>query len=295
MGWTKRLFTQAHALSLLGLLPPEAWADSKRGKVAPELLLAQKAPAVLDVGRYLLSEKFDGVRAYWDGHLMFSRSGQRIELPAWFAAHLPMRALDGELWLARRRFDELSAAVRRRQPRESEWRRIRYLLFELPGAQGSFEQRAQALQTLARQADWEGLQAVEQFRVAGSAELRRRLQAVLREGGEGLMLHEAAAPYQTGRRNALLKLKPQDDDEAVVLAHLPGEGRYEGRLGGLRVRNAEGQVFVLGTGFSEAQRRAPPPVGGLVSYRYRGLTGQGLPRSASFWRRLDWSEEDGGD
>jgi DNA ligase 1 len=101
------------------------------------------------------------------------------------------------------------------------------------------------------------------------------------------MLHEAVAPYQTGRREVLLKLKANDDAEALVLAHLPGEGKYAGLMGGLRVRDEQGRVFVLGSGFSEAQRRVPPAVGGWVTYRYRGLTSQGMPRFASFSRELD--------
>lgn len=256
-------------------------------RAAPALLLAHKAPAEPEVGKYLVSEKLDGVRAYWDGNLMFTRSGLPIAVPAWFAARLPLRPLDGELWMGRGRFEAVSAAVRRRQPRESEWRQVRYMLFELPDGEGSFEQRAARLEQIAAAAGWEGLQAVPQARIASRAALRRRLAEVLREGGEGLMLHEAAAPYLTGRREVLLKLKPQDDAEARVLAHLPGQGRFEGQLGALRVRNEAGQVFLLGSGFSAAQRRAPPPVGSLVSYRYRGLAPDGMPRFPSFLRELE--------
>ena len=264
----------------------------------PALLLAQNAPrdlSQLDLSRYLVSEKLDGVRAFWNGRLMFTRRGQPINLPDGFAAHLPQRALDGELWMARGRFDAASAAVRRQQPQEAEWRQMRYMLFELPDGEGSFEQRVQALQALAAEAagnssnsnsnsTWSGLQALPQERVADLADLRQRLDTLVQGGGEGLVLHEAAAGYQTGRQPVLLKLKPQDDDEAVVLAHMPGEGRLAGLLGALRVRNSTGVTFLLGTGFSDAQRRAPPPLGVTITYRYRGLTSKGVPRFASFLR-----------
>jgi DNA ligase-1 len=257
----------------------------------PALLLAQSAPrdlSQLDLSRYLVSEKLDGVRAFWTGRLMFTRHGQPIALPDEFAAQLPQRALDGELWMARGRFDAASAAVRRQQPLEAEWRQLRYMLFELPDGEGSFEQRAQVLQALATAATqhsgWRGLQALPQERAVHLADLRQRLATLVQAGGEGLVLHEAAAGYQTGRQPVLLKLKPQDDDEAVVLAHLPGEGRLAGLLGALRVRNSSGVVFSLGSGFSDAQRRAPPPLGATITYRYRGLTSKGLPRFASFLR-----------
>ena len=272
-----------------------AQAATTSGQI-PALLLAQSAPrdlTQLDLSRYLVSEKFDGVRAFWNGRLMFTRRGQPIQLPNGFAAHLPQRALDGELWMARGRFDAASAAVRRQQPLEAEWRQMRYMLFELPDGEGSFEQRVQVLHGLAAEAGgnssnsnsgWRGLHAVPQERVANLADLQQRLATLVQAGGEGLVLHEAAAGYQTGRQPVLLKLKPQDDDEAVVLAHLPGEGRLAGLLGALRVRNSAGAVFLLGTGFSDAQRRAPPPLGATITYRYRGLTSKGLPRFASFLR-----------
>lgn len=280
-------------LAAASWLPPwAAQAGFDPGNI-PALLLAQSAPSdlsQLDLSRYLVSEKLDGVRAFWSGRAMFTRRGQPIHLPDGFAAQLPQRALDGELWMARGRFDAASAAVRRQQPQEGEWRQMHYMLFELPGAEGSFEQRAQTLQALAAESltnsrsDWRGLQALPQERVADLADLRQRLATLVRGGGEGLVLHEAAAGYQTGRQPVLLKLKPQDDDEALVLAHVPGEGRLSGLLGAVRVRNSAGAVFLLGTGFTDAQRRMPPPLGATITYRYRGLTSKGLPRFASFLR-----------
>jgi DNA ligase-1 len=70
----------------------------------------------------------------------------------------------------------------------------------------------------------------------------------------------------------------------VVVAHLPGKGKYARLLGALQVQTPEGKRFVLGTGFSDAVRRNPPPVGATVTYTYRGLTKTGLPRFASFLR-----------
>lgn len=255
--------------------------------VAPPLVLALKAPSQIDPARYLVSEKLDGVRAYWNGQHLSTRHGQPIAAPAWFTAHLPPRALDGELWMARGKFDATSAAVRRQQAQDAEWRALHYMMFELPGADGTFEQRAAALQDMADQAAWQGLQAVPQTRVATPAALQSLLAEVVRGGGEGLMLHEAAAPYQSGRQASLLKLKPQDDDEALVLAHVAGAGRLQGLLGALRVRNGAGQEFSIGSGFSDAQRRTPPALGSTVTYRYRGLTNSGLPRFATFLRVQD--------
>jgi DNA ligase-1 len=98
------------------------------------------------------------------------------------------------------------------------------------------------------------------------------------------MLHRDGAHYQARRSDDLLKVKPHEDAEAQVVAHVPGQGRHAGRLGALRVRTADGRVFQLGSGLSDALRQQPPAVGTWVTYRFRGLHGSGLPRFATFVR-----------
>ncbi|MCV2420687.1 DNA ligase [Paucibacter sp. DJ2R-2] len=285
----RRLLQLGSALFSAGALGAAALATAAVAK--PPLLLAQTPRGGLeglDLSRYLVSEKFDGVRAYWTGDRLLSRQGLALAAPASVLERLPLQQpLDGELWMGRGRFEACSAALQRSQPREEEWLQIQYLLFELPGGAGPFSRRVVQLREIATAVDTPMLRVVPQEQVGSLAELRQRLQAVLRAGGEGLMLHEADAPYISGRHEALLKLKAHDDEAAVVIAHLPGQGRLSGLLGALRVRNAAGQEFNLGSGFSEAQRRAPPPLGSTVSYRYRGLTGSGLPRFATFLRVQD--------
>ena len=254
----------------------------------PALLLAESYAGQVDVSRYLASEKLDGVRAVWDGRVLRFRSGNPINAPQWFIDGLPKVALDGELWLGRGRFERLSGIVRKEVPDDAEWREVRYMIFELPGAPGSFAERAAAVRALVRKARVPWLGEIEQFRVVDRADLERRLDDVVKAGGEGLMLHLADAPYTTGRSDVLLKVKAWHDAEAVVIAHQPGRGKYAGQLGALRVRLPDGREFELGTGFSDAQRRDPPPVGATVTYRYRELTANGLPRFASFLRvRVD--------
>jgi len=259
-----------------------AEAGPPRAPIAP--MLAQDAPPALDPTGWLVSEKLDGVRALWDGARLRFRSGGLIAAPAWLTAALPATPLDGELWLGRGGFETTVGTVRRAAPDDGAWRALRYALFDLPGDPRPFAQRAQALAALAASLRQPFVQPVPQRTLPDAAALARELDAVVRAGGEGLMLHRASALWRPGRSADLLKLKPWSDAEGVVLAHLPGRGRHEGRLGALQLRLDDGRTLRLGTGFSDAERQTPPPVGSRVSFRHQGHTDDGLPRFASFWR-----------
>ena len=251
------------------------------------VLLARIAEPEVDPTGFLVSEKFDGVRALWDGRTLRSRTGKVLDAPRDFTARLPPEALDGELWLGRNRFDEVSALVRRHRPAPGAWGEVQYMVFEMQRAGGRFDERVERIRVIVERQQWPQLRAVEQLVVADRTALRAQLHAVLEGGGEGLMLHRADAPNLGGRSEALLKLKPVHDDDALVIGHTPGNGRLAGMMGALQVRNADGIVFLVGSGFTDEQRRAPPPVGSLIVYRFRGQTSHGVPRFASFVRRTD--------
>ena len=268
-------------ITLCLLLAPFIHAQSP---AAPRPLLANIASVDIDPTPYLVSEKYDGVRGLWDGQTLRSRAGNVIAAPAWFLAKLPKQPLDGELWVGRGQFEKLSGYVRKAMPQDDEWRQIKYMVFELPDAPGTFEQRYEQLKRVVAQARFAQLVAVEQFRLADNAALQSKLKEIVKAGGEGLMLHRADALYLTGRNDALLKLKPLDDAEATVIGYVPGKGKYEGKMGALQVETADGKRFQIGTGFTDIVRAKPPAIGTLVTYTYRGFTKNGLPRFASYMR-----------
>lgn len=250
----------------------------------PALMLAKNWQAGLDASVYLVSEKLDGVRAYWDGRVLRFKSGNPIAAPAWFIAALPKTALDGELWMGRHSFDRLSGIVRRNVPVDTEWRAVRYMVFDLPGAAGTFAERSARLVALLESSTVDWLRPVAQFRLADSTGLQAQLKRTVANGGEGLMLHRAQAHWQPGRSADLRKLKLVPDEDAKVVGHMDGKGKHAGRMGALLLETPEGKRFALGTGFTDAQRDAPPAVGAFVTYRYRDRTPAGLPKFASFLR-----------
>lgn len=231
---------------------------------------------------YWVSEKYDGVRALWDGHSLWTRHGHRIAAPAWFTNGWPANPLDGELWAGAGHFTVASAAAARSAPDDAQWRQLRYMVFDLPQHAGTFDERLQRLRTLPSHRG--PIQTVHHLKLTTEAELHALLARTVRAGGEGLMLRRGASLYRGDRSDDLLKLKQHLDAEAVVIGHVPGRGRHNGRLGALLVRTPEGVTFRLGTGFSDAERQDPPALGSQITYRYAGLHASGAPRFASFVR-----------
>jgi len=259
-------------------------ALSEQSSVKVQLAKVYDQSSANRVSDYLVSEKYDGVRAIWTGEQLLTRNGNPIHAPAWFTAPLPAVWLDGELWTQHQDFSALSSIARTKTPDNDRWHQVSYMVFDMPDAQLSFAQRYTNYLNLIEQVDAEHINAVEQQRFYSNHALSEHLQAMVENGAEGLMLHLATAQHSSGRSNALLKLKPYFDDEAVVIEHLPGKGKYTGMLGALRVRNKQGIEFSIGSGFTDNERANPPPVGSVITYKYHGYTSNGLPRFASFLR-----------
>lgn len=252
-------------------------------KTELKLQLASVYHRSIELKHYWVSEKLDGIRARWDGEKLLSRNGNIIHAPAWFIANLPKELLDGELWLARQSFEQTASIVLRDTPTE-EWQKIRFMLFDLPAHSGPFSQRLEQLQQLVKLSKSEYLQLIPHFRVANETRLINKLDDLVAQGAEGLMLHHQDAVYQDGRSRFLLKLKKYQDAEAKVIAHLPGKGKYQYMMGALLVELESGLQFKIGTGFSDLQRQNPPPLGATITFKYYGLTARGIPRFASFLR-----------
>ena len=250
----------------------------------PPLQLARVYQPGMDLQGYWVSEKLDGVRAYWDGQQLLSRGGNVIAAPEWFLRDFPDQPLDGELWMGRGRFAQVSAAIRRLQPKAEEWRQIRFMLFDLPASGVPFSERIIRMRQLTRDTGSYHLAMVQQRPATDHEALLADLDRVLAAGGEGLMLHHGDSVYQAGRTAALLKVKTFQDAEATVVDYTTGKGKYQGQVGALVVETEAGRRFKLGSGLSDAERTDPPPLGSTVTYKFYGITSTGLPRFASFLR-----------
>ena len=285
------MFKVLIALAVL-LLSANALAEIK-----PALMLANVLQTDSDINleHYWVSEKYDGVRAYWDGERLISRQGHEYHAPEWFIKDFPLTALDGELWLARDQFDRLSGIVRKQQPIDAEWRQVRYMVFDLPHHTGPFDQRLLELRSLSflpGHLPNKHLIVVPQWRIESEAALLDQLAEFVAKKAEGLMLHDGRSYYAAKRSDDLLKLKPSFDSEATVMGYESGKGKYQGMMGALWVEalvknNAGEQIkqrFKIGSGFSDKDRQHPPKIGSLITFQYSGLTSKGKPRFARYWR-----------
>jgi DNA ligase-1 len=248
---------------------------------APPILLAHKWETDHDPTGWWMSEKLDGIRAYWDGETFVSRLGNKFYAPDWFIADLPADTLDGELWVGRKLFQQTMSIVRS-GTQSDEWKKVSYVVFDAPNARGHFEDRIAHAAKVLGKAGSPHARHLDHVPCEGIDHLKQELRRVEGLGGEGLMLRRPRSMYEVGRSSSLLKVKTFHDTEARVIGHAPGAGKHKGRLGALIVELPDGTKFNVGTGFSDDERENPPKIGAVITFRYQELTKDGVPRFPSY-------------
>lgn len=258
------------------------------------VLLAEKWKPDVDPTGCHMSEKLDGVRAYWNGEGLYSRNGNRFAAPAWFTDMLPSdTSLDGELYVGPGKFNEAVSIVRTSVPDDARWRSIRYMVFDMPDSPLPFEGRMDALEDVIATA-CRGKRSCPIVKVAqtvcrGPEHLGQFHKRVTAQGIEGTMLRRPGSPYERRRSSTLLKVKDFHDAEARVVGTYAGEGKHRGRIGGYEaVDEQTGVRFRVGTGLSDRQRENPLPIGTRFTYRYQERTPSGAPRFPSFVAARDY-------
>jgi DNA ligase-1 len=249
---------------------------------APVMLL-ESWDGKLDPTGWYVSEKYDGVRAWWNGKEFISRTGNVFVAPALFKARMPRTVLDGELWMGRRTFQTLSGVARGGSA--DDWANVKFMAFDVPDESAPLELRLAALHAEVQLASCPWLEAVGQQQVKSIAHLRQLLADVEEKGGEGLVIRRPGSLYRLGARTTdWLRVVSVQTDEAVVVGFTRGAGNRGGGIGALVCRAANGQQFKIGTGLKTSDIANPPPVGTVVTYGYKCLTDAGIPREPRFIR-----------
>ncbi len=230
-----------------------------------------------DLTGWWLSEKLDGVRAYWDGKQFLSRGYNIYYAPDWFTAGLPDHPLDGELWIGRKKFQEASD-VARSQGQSERWKPMKYLVFDAPDAKGPFEDRMKFLADAHPSWKSPATTLLEHVVCASNKHLETELERIISLGGEGLMVRKPGSHYERTRSSTILKVKKFLDMEVIVTDYEPGEGRHAGRVGALWVRLSSGVTCKVGTGLKDKDRDNPPAKGSIITVKYQELTEDGALR-----------------
>jgi len=257
---------------------------SKPSKLTINPLLANKWSDDKDPTGWWISEKLDGIRAIWDGKNLVSRLGNIFPAPKWFTEQLPQNEgliLDGELFTKRGNFQETVSIVRN-SGLNHEWKKITYMVFDIPSMKDTFENRYQYLDRFIDTVPSTHIKLLKHTKCTGNVHLQTTLNSITSLDGEGVMLRQPKSDYVQGRSNTLLKVKNFFDAEAVVINHADGKGRHKGRMGALICKMESGTQFRVGTGFSDAVRNNPPKIGSIITYRFQELTKDKVPRFPSY-------------
>ncbi len=258
---------------------------------------------------YAVSEKFDGIRALWDGQNMFSKSGKILAIPRCFSEKLAILDLpkgdfvEGEIWIDYGAFEAISSVIRRKNPTCEDFSKVKYLIFNAHTAISHCEKReairgnqhcqkydsvvdmAQNLAKIVPFCDSTNAQicVIRQVRVDSQKELSDFFNAVIAKGGEGVIVRDSRVAF---------KLKPQNDAECKIIDFSRGKGRIRGKIGAIICESlenknsgiAKGKIFRIGSGLSDEIRSNPPPIGTIITYKFSGISKNGIPKHTRFLR-----------
>jgi len=234
-----------------------------------------------DIQGWVMSEKLDGVRGYWDGKTLLSRQGLPLPAPTYFTAQFPPFAIDGEIFSERNQFEEIASITK--SFKDDNWTKLILYVFDVPNASGNLFERLKTLEDYLKEHPTPYIKIIPQIPIRDKTHLFEYLYEVEAKKGEGVVLRNPNAPYERKRSTQILKLKSTYDEECTVIAHHKGKGQFENILGSLTCENHRGK-FKIGSGFNLSERENPPPIGSTITYKYRGLTNSGKPRFTTYWR-----------
>lgn len=249
----------------------------------PQLILLKSYHKGLNVENWLMSEKLDGVRAYWDGQALYSRSGRKFAVPKWFTKDFPSFKLDGELWTKRSDFEHIVSIVNRQKPHKG-WQEITYEIFEVPDAPGNFPQRLKKIKSWQQRQASRYIHVIPQSICKDLSYLQSFLREVEQKGGEGVVVRNPDFPYHTGRSQTSLKVKSFQDAECQVTGYKKGRGKFTGMTGALYCQLQDQNIIAIGSGLSNKERANPPPIGSIITYKHNGYTSSGKPRFPVYLR-----------
>lgn len=247
----------------------------------PRLMLLENYEGQ-DVSGWLMSEKLDGIRGYWDGEHLISREGLDFSPPTSFLHNFPPFPIDGELYARELPFEAIQSALRSED--EQGWAQLQLWVFDVPDAQGGLMQRLSLLENYLEKNPAEHIRIIEQIPIKNQQHAETFYQSIIQGGGEGIVVRDPNEAYQRYRSKSILKWKPYQEEECIIRAHIPGTGRLENLMGSILCAHPQYGEFRIGTGFTDAERRDPPAIGSRITFRFQELTQKNKPRFPRYLR-----------
>lgn len=233
-----------------------------------------------NITNWYMSEKLDGIRAYWNGKEFISKNGNKIYAPFWFTKDFPPFELDGELWSKREDFENIQNIVLDETP-TTKWNELTYNIFEVPNTDGNFDKRLEKIQLWIEKNPNKFIKIIPQKICKNESDLNNYLKELIAKKAEGIILKNPNLDYFTGRNENILKVKEFYDEEGLVIGlNYSKEGKFKS----LKLKLENGIIFNLGGGFSNMQKENPPKIGDIVTFKYYDLTKNDKPKFASFLR-----------
>jgi DNA ligase-1 len=228
---------------------------------------------------WVMSEKLDGIRGFWDGKQLLSRSGKVIHAPKWFIKDYPTFEIDGELWTKRDDFDTISSIVRDKIP-SNEWKNIKHYIFEVPNAKGNLFQRLAKVKPFEN----EYIKILPQISIQNKAHQENYLKEIEAKKGEGIVVRDPNTLYINKRTSSALKVKNFKDSECKILGYTNGNGKYFGKVGAIICQLSNKKEFKIGSGMNDNFRKNPPKLGTEITFKYQNITKNGKPRFPVYLR-----------
>jgi len=248
------------------------------GASKPELLLL-KTYKDQNTTNWVMSEKLDGIRAYWNGKQLLSRGGKVIHAPTWFIKDYPSFKLDGELWSKRGDFENISSIVRDKVPTK-EWIQIKHYIFEVPEAKGDLFERLKKVEKYENNS----IKLIKQIKIKNKKHQNNFLNKVLKEGGEGIVVRDSLQKYINKRTSKALKVKKFHDAECKIIGYTQGKGKFLDSIGAIICQLPNQIKFKIGSGMDEKFRNSPPKIGTIITFKYQNITKYGKPRFPVYLR-----------
>jgi len=232
-----------------------------------------------NISNWYMSEKLDGIRAFWDGEKLYTKNGNIINTPKTFTKNFPKFHLDGELWTKRDDFENIQNIVLDKNP-SSKWSEITYNIFEAPNLEGDFKNRLYKIKLWFSLNHNENINLIPQYICKNKKDLDKFLEKIITKKGEGIIIKNPNLTYINKRNENILKVKKFYDMEGLVV-----DINYNNsKMKSLVLKLEDGTIFNLGNGFSDEERVNHPKIGDTVTFKYYDFTKNSKPKFASFLR-----------